>query len=179
MIAWMLEPPWIVLLSTAHVLCWAVYVGGAITMELVLRHAQQYMKPSQIAVVCQRSGKRYRWWSFYCLLLLMATGLLLAQQHPAPLDPSTAYGLTVWMLCGLWILQLAILGLLSLRIHPDMHARLTSDMSPEEMQRERARVGVAITRMDRTVRIELFCAIAAMFLGTILHLDSMGTTTGS
>lgn len=173
------EATWPVLLSTVHALCWAIYVGGAICMELVLRYAQNFMKPSQIAVVCQYSGIRYRWWSLFCLAGLLITGILLAIAQPAPFDPSTRYGLVVWILCALWIAQMLILGLLSLRIHPDMHARLTSDMTPDEMHRERARVGVAITRMDRTVRLELGLAILAMFAGSILHLDSVGATTGS
>ncbi len=174
-----LAPPWVTVLSTVHVLCWSIYVGGAICMELVLRYAQNYMKPSQIAVVCQHSGKRYRWWSFYCLLLLMISGILLAQTQPAPFDPSTKYGLIVWFLCVLWVIQLAILGVLSFRIHPDMHARLTSRMREEEMRIERARVGVAITRMDRTVRLELACALVALFAGSMLHLNGAVTTPGS
>lgn len=174
-----LDSSWALLISTVHALCWTIYVGGAICMELVLRYAQNFMRPSQIAVVCQHSGVRYRWWSFFCLLGLLVTGIPLALMHPSPFDPSTRYGLTIWFLCTLWIVQMGILGLLSLRIHPDMHARLTSDMSSEEMQRERARVGVAITRMDSTVRLELACAILALFAGSILHLDSAGGTTGS
>lgn len=170
------ESAWSVLLSTAHVLAWCIYVGGAICMELVLRYAQTVMKPSQIAVVCQRSGKRYRWWSLFCLIALLATGIPLALQHPAAFDPTTARGLVIWILCGLWIVQMTILGILSFRIHPDMHARLTTDMSPEQMQAERARVGVAIVRMDRTVRFELFCAIAAMLAGSFLHLDPVAAT---
>lgn len=174
-----LDMSWVVALSTVHALAWSVYVGGAVCMELLLRHAQNYMKPSQIAVVCQHSGKRYRWWSFYCLLLLLVTGIPLAMQHPAPFDPTRIYGLAVWSLCGLWVIQMIILALLSFHIHPAMHARLSSDMTPEEMARERARVGVAITRMDRTVRVELFCALLALFAGSVLHLDSVGATTGS
>jgi len=170
------ESTWLVLLSTVHVLAWCIYVGGAICMELVLRYAQTVMKPSQIAVVCQHSGKRYRWWSLLCLIVLLATGIPLALQHPAAFDPTTARGMTVWILCGLWIVQMAILGILSLRIHPDMHARLTTDMTPEQMQAERARVGVASVRMDRTVRLELFCAIAAMLAGSFLHLDTVAAT---
>jgi len=43
------------LLSTLHALAWSIYVGGAICMELILRHAQQFMKPSQTAYVCEFS----------------------------------------------------------------------------------------------------------------------------
>lgn len=167
------QPYWILIVSTVHGLAWSIYVGGAICMELVLRHAQQFMKPSQVAVVCQRSGRRYRWWSFYCLLALLVTGILLAGHDGASVSPTTIAGLALWALVGLWVVQMSILGLLAFRIHPDMHARLTSNMTPEQMKIERARVGVAIVRMDRTVRVELVCAVIAMLLGSLVHLYTL------
>lgn len=179
MTALSLSPLWSTVITTLHALGWAIYVGGAITMELVLRYAQDFMRPSQTAVVCQFSGKRYRWWSFYCLLVLLVTGIALEMTEPMPFDLSTTRGLTVWALCGLWIMQIGVLGLLAFWIHPAMHARLSSDMTGEQMRRERERVGVAIKRMDRTVRLELCIALAAMLVGSFLHIDSIGTTTGS
>ena len=94
------------------------------------------------------------------------------------LNPGSIAGFTIWALLALWMVQMAILGVLSFRIHPDMHARLTSDMTPEQMQVERARVGEAIVKMDRTVRIELACALVAVFLGSIAHLNTV-TSSGS
>ena len=166
-------PFWVIVVSTVHGLAWSVYVGGAVCMELVLRHAQQFMKPSQIAVVCQKSGKSYRWWSFVCLLLLFATGVLLARHDGLTFSRSDLVGVTLWALVTLWFVQLFILGLLSFRIHPDMHARLTSDMTGEQIKIERARVGRAIVNMDRTVRIELGCALLAMALGSLLQFGPL------
>lgn len=167
------QPIWILVVSTVHGLAWSIYVGGAICMELVLRHAQQFMKPSQVAVVCQKSGRRYRWWSFFCLLVLLVSGILLADHDGASLDPKTIAGFALWALLVLWAVQMFILGLLSFRIHPDMHARLTSDMTPEQMKIERSRVGVAIVRMDRTVRVELLCAVVAVLLGSLVHFYTL------
>ena len=165
------EPFWVIVVSTLHALAWSVYVGGAVCMELVLRHAQQFMKPSQIAVVCQRSGKQYRWWSFFCLLVLFGTGVLLARHSGLVLNRLDLASVALWGLVTLWLAQLFILGLLSFRIHPDMHARLTSDMTPDEIKVERARVGQAIVAMDRTVRIELGCALVAMLLGSLVQFS--------
>lgn len=167
------QPFWVLIVSTVHGLAWSVYVGGAICMELVLRYAQKFMKPSQVAVVCQKSGRRYRWWSLFCLLALLVSGILLANRDGASYDPRTIAGFALWGLIGLWAVQMFILGLLSFRIHPDMHARLTTDMTPEQMKIERARVGVAISRMDTTVRIELFCAIVAVLLGSLVQLYTL------
>ena len=167
------EPFWVVVVSTLHALAWSVYVGGAVCMELVLRHAQQFMKPSQIAVVCQKSGKSYRWWSFVCLLVLFATGVALARHSGLALNRLDLASIALWGLVTLWFAQLFILGLLSFRIHPDMHARLASDMTEEQIKIERARVGRAIVSMDRTVRIELGCALVAMLLGSLIQFSPL------
>ncbi|MBT4162065.1 MAG: DUF2269 family protein [Gammaproteobacteria bacterium] len=156
-----------VFLSVVHVFAWSIYVGGAICMEFVLNYAQQSMKPSQTAVVCEFSGKRYRWWSFLCLLALLATGSLMALRAGWSLD--STQGVAVILLVVFWITQMTTLGLLTFRFHPDMHARLDTSMTQEEMKRERARVGVAIVRMAATVRIELAVAVLAMLTGASLH----------
>jgi uncharacterized membrane protein len=139
-------------------------------MELVLRHAQNYMRPSQIAVVCQKAGMQYRWWSLICLLLLLITGVLLVQYHPQPFQLATHRGLVIIGLCVLWLIQILILALLSFWIHPDMHLRVAASMTEEEVNNERKRVGAAIVNMDITVRAELACALIAMLAGTSLHL---------
>ncbi len=136
-------------------------------MEFVLNYAQQSMRPSQTAVVCEFSGRRYRWWSFLCLLTLMVTGALLALRSNWSVD--SVQGFSMMLLVLLWLVQMLILGLLTFRFHPDMHARLHTTMTPEQMKLERSRVGVAIVRMARTVRIELAVAVLAMLTGASLH----------
>ncbi len=137
-------------------------------MEFVLNYAQQSMRPSQTAIVCEFSGRRYRWWSFLCLLVLMATGTLLALRSNWVVD--SVQGASIMLLVLLWLVQMLILGLLTFRFHPDMHARLNTTMTKEQMKLERARVGVAIVRMARTVRIELAVAVLAMLTGASLHV---------
>jgi uncharacterized membrane protein len=138
-------------------------------MELVLRYAQQFMRPSQIAVVCETAGHSYRWWSLVALIILMLTGIPLALRQPGAFDVTTTFGLLLWILCGVWLLQMSILALLSFRVHPDMHARSRASMSEQEIQIERQRVGVAIRRMDQLVRVELAGTIVAVLVGAWLH----------
>lgn len=157
-------------LAAIHATSWSIYVGGAICMELVLRHAQNYMRPSQIAVVCQNAGTKYRWWSLVCLILLLVTGILLAQKHPQSFDTETTRGLITIGLCVIWLMQILILAFLSFRVHSDMHLRVSPSMTAEEIQTERQRVAAAIVHMDITVRVELGFAIIAMLVGTSLHL---------
>lgn len=154
------------LLATFHALSWSIYLGGAITMELVLRYAQKYMRPSQTAVVCQNSGRRYRWFSLVCLMLLLLTGLMLAKEF----NLTTLYGKSLVVLLILWAILMLILALLSFHIHPEMHIRVSSDMTESEVQLERQRVGHAIRQMDIWVRVELVLAILAVLVGSYLHL---------
>ena len=157
-------------LSAVHALAWSIYVGGAVCMEVVLRHAQQFMKPSQTAYVCEFSGKRYRWWSCICLAILLVSGVLMALRSGV----SSPLYLSVLALLGvLWVVQVVLLALLSFRIHPDMHARLQPSMSAEEIHRERQRVGVAIARMDRALRTELVVVLFAVLAGAALHVSRL------
>jgi uncharacterized membrane protein len=162
------------LLLAAHTLAWSVYVGGAITMELVLRYAQQFMRPSQVAIVCQASGRSYRWWSFVALTILMGTGIPLALRQTGAFDAGTPFGLLLWILCGVWLMQVVVLALLAFRVHPDMHARSRASMSEEEIHLDRLRIGEAIRQMDRLLRLELAGTIIAVLLGSGLHQLAAG-----
>ena len=158
------------LLSAVHCLSWSIYAGGAICMELVLRHAQNYMKPSQIAVVCQHSGKRYRWWSLFCLLGLLLSGVPMALIGSGGSTASGNYVMVLATLTLLWLALMLTLGLLSFRFHPEMHLRVSSSMTRAQIADERQRVASAITNMDITVRLELGCVILAVALGAAVHL---------
>src|SRR3970282_1657631 len=92
----------------AHAAGWAIYVGGAITMEFILRYAQKTMPPSQVAVVCKNSGGRYRWFARAALMVIGLTGVLMllrlseADLAGRPGDPvlslSDPYGRTLLLL---------------------------------------------------------------------------------
>ena len=163
------------LLGTLHALGWSIYVGGAVCMELVLRHAQTSMRPSQVAVVCQDAGRRYRWWAAASLMTLLVTGILLAGPLlpdpllPGPLLAGGTRHLIVWGLFGLWLVQVTTLGLLALVTHPQMHSRADATLSSSEHQVERQRIGAAIRHMDRLLRFELGLALTALLLGSLLH----------
>jgi uncharacterized membrane protein len=153
-------------LASLHVLAWSVFLGGAIVMEFVLRHAQVSMPGAQVAIVCQKAGRRYRWWSALCLALLLVTGIPLA----GPIVPGSVEAIVVKVLGGLWVALVLILALLSFYIHPELHIRVSPSMSEDEVKEERRRVGRAIIRMDITVRIELALGILAVLFGASFHV---------
>ena len=59
---------------------WAVYVGGALFMELVWRPLQRHVPPAQTGVLCNAMGRRYRWLALGSLGLIAAT----AVEHGLP-----------------------------------------------------------------------------------------------
>ena len=166
-------------LAWAHAAGWAVYVGGAITMEFILRYAQKTMPPSQVAVVCKNSGGRYRWFALGALLVIGVTGLAmvlrLSESDLAgrPGDPvlslSDAYGRTMLLLLLGWVVLAGIVASMAFWMHPAQARRSRPDMTPEEIQAERRRVGIAISRMNRLLKAELYLSIAMVAVGASLR----------
>jgi uncharacterized membrane protein len=171
------------LLGGLHSLAWATYVGGALTMDFILRHAQKTMPPSQVGIVCKNAGGRYRWIALGTLLVIGATGLAmvlrtgdgdLADRVGDPrLSLSDAYGQTLLGLTLTWVLALAAVASMAFWLHPAQARRSTPDMTREQIQAERERIGRAIGRMDRVLRFELWLSLVSMALGASLHVGGI------
>jgi len=152
-------------------------------MEWVLRYAQRTMPPSQVAVVCKNAGRRYRWFGLASILVVGVSGLFMVLRldnpelaarpgHPE-LSLTDSYGLTLLLLTAAWVVLLACVSAMAFWLHPAQAKRSRADMDEEEVRVERARVGVAIKRMDRVLRVELVGTIAAVALGASLHLGGL------
>lgn len=171
------------LLATLHVAGWAVYVGGAVTMEWVLRYAQRTMPPSQTAVVCKHAGSRYRWFALAALVVTGVTGVLslltiddgeLAGRFSNPeLSLGDPYGRTLVLLGVAWLVLFAVLSSMAFWLHPAQARRSRPEMTKEEIQAERERVGRAIKRMEWALRTELIVSILAVGLGASLHAGGL------
>ncbi len=171
------------LLAWLHTVAWAVYVGGAITMEWVLRYAQRTMPPSQVAEVCKKAGARYRWFGLASILVVGATGLAmvlriddsnLARQagHPE-LNLGDPYGQTLVLLAVAWAVLLGAVSSMAFWLHPAQSKRSRPEMTKEEVQLERERVGRAIRNMDRVLKLELIVTVIAVGLGASLHAGGL------
>lgn len=162
-----------------HAMGWMSYAGGPITMEWVLRYAQRTMPPSQVGVVCQRAGHRYRWFSLAALSVTGVTGLLLWRRldnadlagrpgHPR-MSLADPYGQTLLALVLIWAILVSLVALMAFWLHPAQARRSRPGMTTEEIQVERARVGRAMRRMELVLRSELVLSIVALALGASLH----------
>ncbi|MFQ5381200.1 MAG: hypothetical protein ACE5EF_06215 [Dehalococcoidia bacterium] len=167
------------LLAWLHTSAWAVHVGGAVTMEFVLRHAQRTMPPSQVAEVCKNAGMRWRWFALTALLVVGLTGALmvlrldeseLTARAGAPrLSLDDAYGRTILYLSAAWALLVAAVSLMAFWAHPAQRRRSSPEMTREQIQLERQRVGRAIRIMDRILRFELVTGIICIAIGASLN----------
>lgn len=170
-------------LATVHVLAWSCYVGGAITMELILRYAQRTMPPSQVGIVCKHAGSRYRWYALALLAVIGASGLammlhtgdsgLRGRLGDPELSLANPYGRTLLLLAIAWAISVTLVSLMAFRLHPAQAKRVRADMTPEEVAAERQRVWRAIRRMEVTLRAELFTAVLAIGLGASLHVGGL------
>lgn len=156
-------------------LAWAVYLGGALVMELVWRPVQEHLPMAQIGVACQQMGRRYRW---VALTMLMTTGAaavadLVARAPDVSLSPDDPYGRTVLVLGVCWVTLVGIVGLMAFLAHPALHVRMASDLDPEARAVARARVARAIARMDRCLRAELIVALVTTFVVATLTVGGI------
>jgi uncharacterized membrane protein len=167
------------LLAATHAAAWAVYAGGSITMEWVLRYAQRTMPPSQVAVVCKNAGTRYRWFALASLTVTGLTGAAmllrvddagLAGRLGSPaLTLSDPYGRTMLLLVIGWLALFAVVSGMAFWLHPAQRKRSRPDMSSDEIAAERLRIGQAIKRMDRALKFELVTAVLCVGVGASLH----------
>lgn len=155
--------------SFVHAVSWSVYLGGALVMEFVWRPAQDAMPPSQIAVACQWMGRRYRWVSLTALLCIGASGAARLDDVP---DLGSGQGRLEVVAVLLWVVLLALLGLVAMVAHPALHVRTPATMSEEDRAAAREQVRRAIHRMDVLLRLELAVALGALLAGVVLNTSS-------
>lgn len=171
------------LLAATHAAAWAVYAGGSITMEWVLRYAQRTMPPSQVGVVCKNAGTRYRWFALGSLSVTGITGAaMLLRIDSAELSTrlgspaltlSDSYGRTLLLLTIGWVALFATVSLMAFWLHPAQRKRSRPDMTSEEIAAERQRVGRAIKQMDRALKFELVVAVLCVGIGASLHAGGL------
>jgi uncharacterized membrane protein len=171
------------LLATLHAIAWAIYVGGAVTMEWILRFVQRTMPPSQVGVVCKRAGMRYRWLALGALAVIGVTGALLllrideAELASRPGSPefslSDPYGRTLLLLAVAWCALAAVVALMAFWLHPAQRKRSHPGMTDVEIAAERQRVGRAIAHMEKALRFELVLSVVALGMGASLHAGGL------
>lgn len=150
-----------------------LYLGGAITMELVLRYAQEDLPGPQTAVTCRVAGDRWKWIALASLSTFGAGGILsvLLRGPLIPVAWGWAYtvGLIGSALC--WSFLMWLLVRMTFGAHPALSLRPDPSMPKAEFDQTREALKRAIKRMDRFLRAELFVALAmTAFASLVLQL---------
>ena len=146
---------------------WAVYVGGALFMELVWRPLQRHVPPGQTGVLCNAMGRRYRWLAIASLVAIAATcGAWQVTGGPGELSPAR------WLALGAaWVVLASLVTVMGLLVHPRSHARLEQGEDRAELKRRRMR---SIRVMDVLLRIELGVALVGALVAAWPHGSGPG-----
>jgi predicted Kef-type K+ transport protein len=148
-----------------------LYVGGALSMEVLLRYAQRSLPGSQTAVTCQVSGRLWKRWAQGALVLwgLSTLGLGVTGRYEGDRLQITM-ALTAFAI--FWLALSGVLATLSLVAHPALAKRLEPGASEEKKAEWRLELRRAIRRMDRLLRVELSLALALAFVTAFLVASS-------
>lgn len=156
---------------------WAVYVGGALFMELVWRPLQRHVPPAQTGALCNAMGRRYRWLALGSLGLIAATAIAWQVAGGPTLRASGVAGggaAAEWRIAGLvavWVVLVALVAAMGLLVHPRSHARHRPGEDSDELRRLRLR---SIRFMDVLLRVELGVALA----GALVVAWPLGSAPG-
>jgi len=134
--------------------------------------------PSQVSIVCKRSGSRYRWVGLGALVAIGLTGALmvarldsgtlLTRSGRPDLALSDAYGQTLAVLSILWGLLVVASASMAFWLHPRKPAAPAPICRRKRSRRSGSGVGRAIARMDRVLKFELAASVVSIALGASL-----------
>ncbi|HEY4928674.1 MAG TPA: hypothetical protein VIH95_05945 [Acidimicrobiales bacterium] len=161
-----------VALGFLFTLAWAVYLGGALAMELVWRPVQRDIPPSQIGAMCRWMGRRYRWLGLGALGLAAVTwlawrglgGTVLLASRPAAAVPPAASGWPVAAMVACWGCLAALVLAMGVLLHPRSHARWRAGAHAADAAAARRRKVRALRTMDVLLRVELAVALSTTAL---------------
>ena len=163
-----------VLAGYLHLLAVAVYVGGSVAMEFVLRPAQSYVPPAQAQVMGQRSADRFLVLVWGALALFPISGLLLffslsdQDQLRGMQWVTTGYGRTLLGMIVGWAVLVVNGAIITFVLRPRLAQRASAPAGgagvAERLEVQRA----AAARVSLLTRIDLVIAVLIVLLGASL-----------
>lgn len=172
-----------ILYGYTHDIAIAVYIGGAVAMELVLGPAQQAIPPAQAQVMGQKTSDRFLWLAWGSLITILVTGILrlqrlgfiVAEWNPfrPPLAWDQSYGRTVFVMFLLWCV-LAINGLLiTFLFRPRLAGRMKSGVSSAQIASTQQAKQQAAVWVQRLTRLDLAVALVTALFGASLKVGGI------
>lgn len=172
-----------IILGVAHVLAFALYVGGLFYMEAVLSPAQAAIAPAQGAVVSRKAGDRQAIVAWSCLLVIVVTGVL-RLDRAGMLDTSgtfflnsgiasSGYGKTIFTLFGLWLVLVILGAVMTFMLRPILVGKIQPTLPAAEQKKRQQRMVSAARAMGIVMRIDLLVALVAVVLGVSLRFGGI------
>jgi hypothetical protein len=153
-------------------LAWALYLGGALAMELVWRPVHHDLPPAQTGVMCQRMGRRWRWMALGALGLVAVAWWggrtlgghgVLAVRGPVPaLPPASGWPVIAMVAC--WVSLAGLVIAMGVLLHPRSHARWPAGAGASAHASARRRRLRAMRVMEVLLRLELVVALSGAAL---------------
>lgn len=171
------------LFAFVHDIAIAVYIGGAISMELVLGPAQNSIPPAQAQVMGQKSADRFLWLVWGSLGFIIVSGIarvwrmnMLEGSWPFVADImklDVSYGRTIWAMFGIWIL-LVINGLIiTFVLRPRLSGKMSAGVSAQRAAADRDIRMRAAHQVEILTRVDIGLALLAALLGASLKLGGV------
>jgi uncharacterized membrane protein len=166
-----------------HSIAVAVYIGGAVAMEYVLKPAQRAIPPAQAQVMGQKTADRFLWLVWGALILILLTGALRLQhagmlgwEWPffyGPLSLFESYGRTVLAMFLIWCV-LVVNGLvITFVLRPRLAGRLSARTPASGVAAAQGSKMQAATWVERLTRFDIVAALVAALLGASLRWGGM------
>jgi len=157
-----------------HILAVAVYVGGSVAMEFVLRPAQSYVPPAQAQVMGQRSADRFLVLVWGALALFPISGLLLffSLSDPEKLGGTkfftSSYGQTLLGMIVLWAVLVVNGVIITFVLRPRLAQRASAPAGGAGVTERLEVMRAAASRLSLLTRIDLAIAVFVVLLGASL-----------
>jgi uncharacterized membrane protein len=160
--------------SYLHLLAVAVYVGGSVAMEFVLRPAQSYVPPSQAQVIGQRSADRFLVLVWGALALFPISGLLLffslsdQDSLRGMKFLTTSYGQTLLGMIVLWAVLVVNGAIITFVLRPRLARRASAPAGGAGVAERLEVMRAAANRVSLITRVDLVIAVFIVLLGASL-----------
>lgn len=161
-----------------HDIALAVYIGGAVAMELVLSPAQKAIPPAQAQVMGQKSADRFLWLVWGSLAVIIVSGALRLWrlgffQSDFPFIEDTlgldvSYGRTFWALFLCWILLVVNGLIITFILRPRLAGRMSSGVTAARAAATQDVKIQAARHVEILTRVDIGIALLAAFFGASL-----------
>jgi len=157
-----------------HLLAVAVYLGGSVAMEFVLRPAQSYVPPAQAQVIGQRSADRFLVLVWGALALFPISGLLLffsmsdQDQLSGMKFFTTSYGQTLLGMIVLWAVLVVNGAIITFVLRPRLAQRASAPAGGAGVTERLEVMRAAANQVSLLTRVDLVIAVFIVLLGASL-----------